>query len=436
MPIVVQCECGQKMSAKDEHEGKRVRCPKCGKDSRIPAPRGAAHDVFISYSSKDKSTADALCAVLEAKQIRCWIAPRDILPGAEWGEAIIAGIEQCRVMVLVYSSSANDSPQVRREVERAVGKRLAIVPFRIEDVPLSRTMEYFISSQHWLDAVTPPLEKHLAVLAEKLKHLLSDSKGSPRPQLSAPGAAGTGGNRFDVRRQWPWLAGAAAVLALATWLGVWMLRGTPKGVVKEEPAPTPSAPAVIDLMPLIDLKRDVNGGQWSLRKGGRLQGRPGVGEKPSGAELLLPWEPPMEYRFKLTATRVNKEDGHMYVGLSCGEARFRVVLDFMRNEMPITGLVGADILKTEKAGGRPGRVLPTGLPVSLGFTVQTGKLSIQANGKDIYQWQGNLSSLRRGGPKQHNHPLYILGTSKTIFDFEDIQLEPLGKERGQPLVER
>ena len=45
-----------------------------------------AHDAFISYSSKDKTIADAVCARLEARGIRCWIAPRDVRPGAPvWG---------------------------------------------------------------------------------------------------------------------------------------------------------------------------------------------------------------------------------------------------------------------------------------------------------------------------------------------------------------
>lgn len=35
-----------------------------------------AHDVFISYSSKDKTAADATCAVLEGCGVRCWMAPR------------------------------------------------------------------------------------------------------------------------------------------------------------------------------------------------------------------------------------------------------------------------------------------------------------------------------------------------------------------------
>ena len=49
----------------------------------------STHEVFISYSSKDKKWADAACAVLEKRRIRCWVAPRDITPGTEWGAAII-----------------------------------------------------------------------------------------------------------------------------------------------------------------------------------------------------------------------------------------------------------------------------------------------------------------------------------------------------------
>ena len=69
-----------------------------------------SHDAFITYSTHDKAVADATCAALEAAGIRCWIAPRDITPGAEWGEAIIDGINHCRVMILIFSASANDSP--------------------------------------------------------------------------------------------------------------------------------------------------------------------------------------------------------------------------------------------------------------------------------------------------------------------------------------
>lgn len=120
-----------------------------------------AHDVFISYSNKDKPVADAVCAGLEGRGIRCWVAPRDILPGFDWGAAIIDAISGAKVMVLIFSGNANASPQIKREVERAVAKGVKILPFRIEDVPMSKSLEYFISTPHWLDALTQPLEGHI-----------------------------------------------------------------------------------------------------------------------------------------------------------------------------------------------------------------------------------------------------------------------------------
>ena len=125
-----------------------------------------SHDAFVSYSSRDKAVADAACATLEERRVRCWIAPRDVVPGTEYGDAIIRAISECRVFVLVFSSTANESPQVRREVERAVSKGKVVIPVRIEDVMPSEAMEYHLSNTHWLDALTPPLESHLRRLAE------------------------------------------------------------------------------------------------------------------------------------------------------------------------------------------------------------------------------------------------------------------------------
>jgi TIR domain-containing protein len=156
-----------------------------------------AHDVFVSYSSHDKPTADALVARLEAAKLRCWIAPRDILPGMEWGEAIIDGIHRCRVMVLVFSASANASPQIRREVERAVNRGIPIIPFRIEEVMPSRSLEYFLSSPHWLDALTPPVEAHIQRLAEAVRAMLSRLDGTVSTVVIPPPP---GSPRASVRR--------------------------------------------------------------------------------------------------------------------------------------------------------------------------------------------------------------------------------------------
>ena len=128
-----------------------------------------AHDVFISYSAKDRTAADAVCAALESEGIRCWIAPRDILPGIDWSESIIEAIERARIFVLVFSAAANNSPQIHREVERAINRGVPILPLRIEDARPSRALEYFIGNVAWLDAMTPPLEAHLRRLASRIK---------------------------------------------------------------------------------------------------------------------------------------------------------------------------------------------------------------------------------------------------------------------------
>lgn len=130
-----------------------------------------AREVFVSYSSKDRATAEAVREALERRALSCWMAPRDVQPGLEYGEGIIEGINRARVMVLVFSASANASPQIHREVERAVHKGLPIIPVRIEDVFPSRSLEYFLSSPHWFDAMGP-IEPHLPRLTEAVKAML------------------------------------------------------------------------------------------------------------------------------------------------------------------------------------------------------------------------------------------------------------------------
>lgn len=134
-----------------------------------------AHQVLISYSTHDKNVADAICSWLERNGIRCWIAPRDITPGLEYGESIINAINACKVMVVVFTDNANQSRFVRKEVERAVSKGCVVVPVRLQDVLPTQSLEFFLSSDHWLDATSPPLERHLDKLLNTVRALLSIS---------------------------------------------------------------------------------------------------------------------------------------------------------------------------------------------------------------------------------------------------------------------
>jgi hypothetical protein len=233
-------------------------------------------DAFISYASADKTVADGVCAVLEAAGIRCWMAPRDISPGREYAAAIIDAIDRCRVMVLIFSSNANDSPQVCREIERAASKGVTIMPLRIEQIVPTKSMEYFLGDIHWLDAMTPPIENHLRQLAIAIKALLNvsaaasdetyDAKwqtGGVTPSYSAARVPG-GVNRFvsknPARKNWllPAISGAICVALLFG--GAWLYQiGASKPIAapsasqssEPNPDPTKAAPLVPELVPFI-----------------------------------------------------------------------------------------------------------------------------------------------------------------------------------------
>jgi len=141
-----------------------------------------SHDVFISYSSKDKTIADAVCAKLEEKHIRAWIAPRDVLAGANFADSIISAINQCKILILIWSQNSNISDHVLNELNQALNHGILIIPFRIQEVQPTNAMQYYIGRTHWLDAYTPPLKKHINKLIETIQLNLEN-----RTQLNLTG---------------------------------------------------------------------------------------------------------------------------------------------------------------------------------------------------------------------------------------------------------
>lgn len=107
--------------------------------------------IFLSHSSKEYTIAEDLCHMLEERGHQCFLAPRDIRSGYEYAEEIIDGIERSEVMLLLLSEAANNSPHVLREIERAVSKKIKIVVYPLEQVNLSKSMEYFLMSHQWVN---------------------------------------------------------------------------------------------------------------------------------------------------------------------------------------------------------------------------------------------------------------------------------------------
>lgn len=110
------------------------------------------HDVFISYSSQDMEAAQAICHVLEQNEIRCWMAPRNIPPGSDYGDVIDDAIKSCKTVVILYSEKAASSPWVTGELNVAFEEQKTIIPFRLDKTPLKGQTRVMLNQRHWIDA--------------------------------------------------------------------------------------------------------------------------------------------------------------------------------------------------------------------------------------------------------------------------------------------
>jgi adenylate cyclase len=135
-------------------------------------------DVFISHATPDRAQAEAILIACEAQELTCWIAPRDITPGTTWAEAIVRGIAEASVVLLVHSEAANTSPMVLREIDAAAAARKTILPVRIDATLPQQGLAFYLSATHWFDAPLP-LEAHLPRLVETLASLLHPAEAAP-----------------------------------------------------------------------------------------------------------------------------------------------------------------------------------------------------------------------------------------------------------------
>ena len=138
---------------------------------RNPAATAAGQllHLFISYASNDAEVAQRVCSALEAAGFPCWIAPRDVRPGAQYADAIVGAINEAHAVVVVLSGHAVASSHVAREVERAASKHKPIIAFRIDAAALNRALEYFLGESQWIDVSALGMTAALVRLVDALR---------------------------------------------------------------------------------------------------------------------------------------------------------------------------------------------------------------------------------------------------------------------------
>jgi TolB-like protein/Tfp pilus assembly protein PilF len=169
-----------------------------GPSGAVSQPPGASaaagsRTVFLSYASPDAQVANQVCEFLESHGVSCWMAPRDVKPGAAYADAIVRAINEASALVLVLSGAAMASEHVSREVERASSKHKQVVAFRVDAARLSPELEYFLSRSQWIDVPTLGMPGALVKLVEAV----GQGAGAAQANAELSGGGGSGRSRID-----------------------------------------------------------------------------------------------------------------------------------------------------------------------------------------------------------------------------------------------
>jgi TolB-like protein len=169
------------------------------------------HEVFISYASHDTAVANDVAAALEGQSLKCWIAPRDVTPGAHYASEIVHAIDSAKAIILILSLDAATSPHVLREIERATSKRHPVVTLRLDQAPLPAEFEYFLNTSQWLDASSGEATRMMPKLVAAVRLAIERSVG-PARAISATPVAVTPAFASDALSGGAWFRDRTAII--------------------------------------------------------------------------------------------------------------------------------------------------------------------------------------------------------------------------------
>jgi TolB-like protein/Tfp pilus assembly protein PilF len=222
---------------------------------------GGAPAVFVSYASQDAAVAAALVEALERHGIACWIAPRDVKPGAKYADAIVRAIIGAKAFVLVLSEGAIASSHVSKEIERASSKKRPIIAVRIDAAPLTPALEYFLGESQWVEAQAGGIDAAHAKLIDAIRDLAPDAPAGNPPATSAMSAARVSAagptwwrNRLVLTAVFAAVVAMAGLLVERFWVSQHVSTEKPAASLKS-PVFTPP-PHSIAVLPFVNMSGD------------------------------------------------------------------------------------------------------------------------------------------------------------------------------------
>jgi hypothetical protein len=133
------------------------------------------HDVFISYSRKDKAIVDEICELLDKSHISYWRDTHEINPGNAFMSDIVDAIKACKITLFISSFNSNHSPYTAKEVALAFNEGKHIIPYKIDDSSFSTNLELLFSDINFTEAIPYSRLKAIDLVAD-IRGLLTGEK--------------------------------------------------------------------------------------------------------------------------------------------------------------------------------------------------------------------------------------------------------------------
>lgn len=130
--------------------------------------------VFVSYSSQDRKLVNLIVKMMKDAGISYWKAPEMIPAGSSYAREIPKAIKECEVFLLVLSRTSQKSIWVEKETDSAISHRKTIIPFQIDDIPLSDTFRFYLNNVQMI-SYEQDGEEAMEELRQQLMELLGIS---------------------------------------------------------------------------------------------------------------------------------------------------------------------------------------------------------------------------------------------------------------------
>ena len=121
------------------------------------------YDVFISYSRKDSSTADAICKAMESVGLTYFIDKQGIGGGKEFPSVLADAICDSEIFLFLASENSYESKFTNSEITFAFNEKPheRIIPYIIDKSKLPRHLRFVFSSITWRNLQEHPIESVL-----------------------------------------------------------------------------------------------------------------------------------------------------------------------------------------------------------------------------------------------------------------------------------